>query len=158
MDSTIADWQRREDMELREISRRIREATNPSAFVSMQELAGPEGMTLRDALRVAPSTLSRGLLVKDDVACIYVDGEPRPGMTAGDIPAADVQAVEVYGINARGGTLAPQRPWLLGTFCGTGNRQGPFDRGEVIAGRRSRLDMDNWARVVVVWLKRGRGS
>jgi hypothetical protein len=143
-------------MELREISRRIREATNPSAFVSMTELAGPEGATLKNALRVAPSTLSRGLIIRDDVACIYIDGDPRPGMTVGDILAVDVQAVEVYGINAKGGTEAPRRPWLLGTFCGTGIRQGPFDRGEVIAGRRSRLDMDNWARVVVVWLKKGR--
>jgi hypothetical protein len=158
LDSTIADWQRREDMELREISRRIREATNPSAFVSMTELAGPKGATLKDALRVAPSTLSRGLIVRDDVACVYIDGDPRPGMTVGDIVAADVQVVEVYGINAKGGTMAPRRPWLLGTFCGTGMRQGPFDRGEVIAGRRRRLDMDNWARVIVVWLKRGRGS
>jgi len=158
LDSTIADWQRREDMELREISRRIREATNPSAFVSMQELAGPDGMTLKDALRVAPSTLSRGLIVRDDIACVYIDGDPRPGMTVGDILAADVQAVEVYGLNAKGGTEVPRRPWLLGTFCGTGTRIGPFDRGEILAGRRSRLDMDNWARVVVIWLKKGRGN
>jgi hypothetical protein len=59
LDSTIADWQRREDMEMREISRRLREAVNPSAFVSAVELVGPEGMTLKDALRAAPSTLSR---------------------------------------------------------------------------------------------------
>lgn len=145
LDSTIADWQRREDMELREISRRIREATNPSAFVSMQELAGPEGMTLRDALRVAPSTLARGLLVKDDVTCVYINGDPRPGMTAGDILADDVQAVEVYGINARGGTMVPRRRWQMGTFCGTGTRQGP-------SGGR----MDNLAHVIVVWTKRER--
>jgi len=159
LDSTIADWQRREDMELREISRRIREATNPSAFVSMAELAGPEGMTLNDALRVAPSALSRGMIVRDDITCVYIDGDPRPGMTAGDILAADVQAVEVYGINAKGGTMVPRRPWQMGTFCGTGNRMGPFDRGQVMRGeRRSRLDMDNWVRVLVVWLKRGRGN
>lgn len=157
LDSTIADWQRREDMELREISRRIREATNPSAFVSITELAGTEGMTLKDALRVAPSTLSRGLLLKDDITCVYIDGDPRPGMTAGDILATDVQAVEVYGLFAKGGTMVPQRPWLLGTFCGTGSRKGPFERPELPPGvRASRLEADNIARVVVVWLKRRR--
>lgn len=160
LDSTIADWQRRDDMELREISRRIREANNPSAFVSAMELAGPEGMTLKDALRVAPSTLSRGLLVRDEVTCVYVDGNPRPGMTTGDILAEEVSAVEVYGIDARGSTKAPITPWLVGTFCGTGTRQGPFWQPQIETGRRMmgqrRREMDNIARTVVVWLKRGR--
>ena len=157
LDSTIADWQRREDMELREISRRVREALNPSAFVSAVELAGPERTTLAEALRVAPSTLSRGLLVKDDISCIYVDGVPKPGMVASDFLAEDVHAVEVYGINARGGTQAPLKPWQMGTFCGTGTRQGPFARAELPPGARpSRIEADNIARVVVVWMKRGR--
>jgi hypothetical protein len=146
MDSTIADWQRRQDMELREISRRIREATNPSAFVSMQELAGPPGTTLAEALRVAPSTLSRGLLVRDDVTCVYVDGDPRPGMIVGDVLADDVQAVEVYGLFAKGNTMVPRRPWLLGTHCGTGTRMGPGS---------SQTAAYNIARVVVIWMKRG---
>lgn len=160
LDSTIADWQRREDMELREISRRIREALNPSAFVSAAELAGPEGLTLRDALRDAPSTLSRGLVVKDDVTCVYVNGEPRPGMTVGDILADEVHAVEVYGITARGGTQVPVRRWQMGTFCGTGTRQGPLwrpPRDDLPRGVRPALrDLDNVARVVVIWTRRGR--
>lgn len=159
LDSTIADWQRREDMQLREISQRIREANNPSAFVSAMELAGPEGMTLKDALRVAPSTLSLGLLVRDDITCVYVDGTPRPGMTSGDILAEEVGAVEVYGIDAKGGTKAPSAPWQLGTFCGTGIRQGPgwVPQYEGPRGALSRRrEMDNIARVVVVWMKRGR--
>jgi hypothetical protein len=161
LDSTIADWQRREDMELREISRRLREATNPSAFVSAAELAVPEGTTLKDALRDAPSALSRGLLLRDEITCIYVDGVPRPGMTARDFLAEDVHAVEVYGINARGGTEAPARPWQMGTFCGSGTRQGPLapmtaaedlPRGYRGGGPQ----MDNIARVAVIWLKRRR--
>jgi hypothetical protein len=162
LDSTIADWQRREDMELREISRRLREATNPSAFVSAAELAFPSGTTLKDALRETPSTLSRGLLLRDDITCVYVDGEPRPGMTAADFLAEDVHAVEVYGIDARGSTQAPVKPWLMGTFCGTGTRQGPLwtrppddePRGYRRGG--ARREMDNLARVAVIWLKRRR--
>jgi hypothetical protein len=157
LDSTIADWQRREDYQLRDISRRLREATNPSAFVSAAELVGPEQMTLKDALRVAPSTMSRGLVVKDDVTCVYIDGQPRPGMTAADILAEDVHAVEVYGLFARGNTMAPPVPWLMGTFCGTGTRQGPNGKPGLAPGvRPSRIEADNFARVIVVWLKRRR--
>jgi hypothetical protein len=162
LDSTIADWQRRDDMEMREISRRLREALNPSAFVSAAELTGPANMTLKDALREAPSALSRGLLVKDDVTCVYLNGIPQPGMTAADILAEDVHAVEVYGIDARGGTQRPVKPWQVGTFCGTGTRQGPLwrspdeDLPNRIPGGRPRREMDNLARVIVVWTKRGR--
>ena len=160
LDSTIADWQRREDYVFRDISRRLREASNPSAFVSAAELVGPEGMTLKDALRVAPSTLSRGLVAKDDVTCIYVEGQPRPGATVADFSAADVHAVEVYGITAKGGTMAPPVPWLLGTFCGTGVRQGPYWRPSVSDQPRGydvpREPIDNIARVIVIWLGRRR--
>jgi hypothetical protein len=153
LDSTIADWQRREDYQLRDISRRLREANNPSALVSEAELAGPEGQTLKDALRVAPSTLSRGMLAKDDVTCVYVNAQPRPGMTAGDILAEDVHAVEAYGT---GSGVTPPVRWLLGTFCGTGARMGPFHIPGLPAGARPRPEMDNIIRVLMVWTKRGR--
>jgi hypothetical protein len=153
LDSTIGDWQRREDYQLRDISRRLREANNPSAFVSAVELVGPEGMTLKEALRFAPSTLSRGMLVKDDITCVYVDGQPRPGMTAGDILADDVHAVEVYGASSG---VAPPVRWLLGTFCGTGARQGPGRQPPSDGVRTIRPAMDNFVRVLVVWMKRRR--
>jgi hypothetical protein len=157
LDSTIADWQRREDMELREISRRIREALNPSAFVSAAELVAPDGTSLRDAIRFAPSTLSRGLLLKDDVTCVYVNGDPRPGLTAADVLAEDILAVEVYGLNGRARTQIPMKPWPVGGFCGTGTRKGPLDRPELPPSvRPSRLEADNFARVIVIWTRRGR--
>lgn len=161
LDSTIADWQRREDNELREISRRIREANNPSAFVSAAELVGPAGMTLATALRNAPSTLSRGLLVKDEITCVYIDGVPRPRMTANDIDAGDVHAVEVYGLDGRGGFQQPSHQWPSGTFCGTGFKQGPGWRPPAGEGPRGysapAREADNLARVLVVWMKKGRG-
>jgi hypothetical protein len=160
LDSTIADWQRREDYQFRSISQRLREASNPAAFVSAAELVGPAELTLKDALRVAPSTLSRGLVTKDEVTCVYIEGQPRPGMTTADILADEVHAVEVYGITGRGTTSAPPVPWLLGTFCGTGTKQGPYWRASAGDGPRgyavAREPIDNVARVVVVWLKRRR--
>jgi hypothetical protein len=77
-------------------------------------------------------------------------------MTVADFLAEEIHAVEVYGINARGGTQIPLRPWQSGTFCGTGTRQGPLARPELAPGVRDvRRDMDNIARVIVIWLKRG---
>ncbi|HEX9564807.1 MAG TPA: carboxypeptidase-like regulatory domain-containing protein [Gemmatimonadaceae bacterium] len=148
LDSTVAEYQRRDDFILRDISRRLREATNPSALIGLHELAAPDGTTLKDALRVAPSALSRGLVLKDDVTCVYIDGKPQPRMTAADIVASDVQTVEVYGTFARGGTMTPPGPWPLGGPCGSGMRQSP--------GEHHRTDAYNVARVIVVWMKRGR--
>lgn len=158
LDSTIADWQRKDDREMRDISRRLREASNPSAFVSAAELAGPEGITLKDALRDAPSVLSRGLLTKDDVTCVYLNGEPRPGMTVGDFKALEIHAVEVYGLDGRGRTQAPIVPWPTGTFCGTGTRQGPgtATREREPGEARRSPGMTAYAQVVVIWTKGSR--
>jgi hypothetical protein len=148
LDSMVADYQRRDDYNLRDISRRLREATNPSAMVPLHELAGPPGQSLRDALRAAPSAITRGLLLRDDITCVYVDAEPRSRMTADDILAEDVQSVEVYGAFATGGTMAPPSPWRIGEFCGTGMNQGPIGLSSDVSY--------NVARVIVVWLKRRR--
>ena len=69
-------------------------------------------------------------------------------------------AVEVYGLDGRGKTQAPIVPWLMGTFCGTGTRQGPYWKPSMGEGPRGyripAREADNLARVVVVWTKRGR--
>jgi hypothetical protein len=148
LDSMVADYQRRDDYLMRDISRRLREATNPSAMVPLHELAGPPGQSLRDALRAAPSAITRGLVLRDDVTCVYVNAEPRPRMIADDILAEEVQSVEVYGAFARGGTMAPPSPWRIGEFCGTGMNAGPIGASKEVSY--------NVARVIVVWLKRRR--
>jgi hypothetical protein len=148
LDSMVADYQRRDDFQTRDISRRIREADNPAALVGEYELRGAPGRSLRDALREAPSAISRGLIVKDDVSCLYVNGEPRPRTTADDILAEDVQSVEVYGLSAFMTTMRPPgRGYGRGMFCGTGTHEGPL-----ITFRESY----NVARVIIVWLKRRR--
>jgi hypothetical protein len=155
LDSVIADYQRQDDDRLRSISQRLRLAPNPAAFVSLQELAGPDGMTLHEALRYAPSTLSRGLVVRNDITCVYLDGVPRPGMTADDIMASEVQAVEVYGANPQAAVpLENVAPWNPNTFCGTGRRPGVF--AAVVEGPRGArpprtVAGDNIARVIPIW-------
>jgi hypothetical protein len=148
LDSMVADYQRRDDYLMRDVSRRLREATNPSTMVPLHELVGPPGRSLRDALRAAPSAITRGLVLRDDVTCVYVNAEPRPRMVADDILADDVQSVEVYGAFATGGTMAPPVPWRTGELCGTGMNQGPIGLSNQVSY--------NVARVIVVWLKRRR--
>jgi hypothetical protein len=148
LDSTVADWQRREDRELRDIDWRISWAPNPSAFVSRTELAGPEGASLHDALRLAPSALSRGLLVNDAVTCVYLNGKPQPGMTLKDVVADQVHAVEVYSSLSPGPNRSHELPpWPAGTNCGTGPRQGPY----VPPPERW---MEMYARIALVWTTR----
>ena len=148
LDSMVADYQRRDDFQARDVSRRIREADNPAALVSEYELRGPPGRSLRDALREAPSAISRGLIVKDDVTCVFVNAEARPRLTADDILAEDVQSVEVYGLSAFGTTMRPTgRGYGRGMFCGTGTYEGPL-----MTFRESY----NVARVIIIWLKRRR--
>lgn len=148
LDSVVADYQRRDDYLMRDMSRRLRQATYPSTLVPMAELAGPPGRSLKDALRAAPSAITRGLLLLDEVTCVYLNGSHKPRMTAADILAEDVQAVEVYGVFARGGTVAPEDPWRPGELCGTGMFEGPQGR--------LRQYSDNIARVIVIWTRRRR--
>lgn len=146
LDSMVADYQRRDDVLMREMSLRLREANNPSALVGEHELRAPPGTSLREALREAPSAISRGLILKDDVTCVYLNGEPRNRMTADDILAEDVRAVEVYGLDAKQGTMRP-KGWRKQEFCGTGMNEGPLLKF---------TESYNIARVIVVWTKRRR--
>lgn len=161
LDSIVADYQRKDDAVLRSIGRRLRAAPNPAAFVTAIELAGPEGTTLEQALRVAPSTLARGMVVRSDITCLYVNGQPRPGLTAADILASEVQSVEVYGAP---GSAAPVPlddvpEWNPNTFCGSGSRRGVMaqpDNGPPSARTPRTTNGDNIARVLIIWT-RGRG-
>lgn len=159
LDSVVADYQRKDDAVLRSIGRRLRAAPNPAAFVTAIELSGPDGATLEQALRVAPSTLSRGLVVRNDITCLYVNGQPRPGLTAADVLAAEVQSVEVYGAP---GSAAPVPlddvpAWNSNTFCGSGSRPGvmaaPTDRPSGERAPRT-SNGDNIARVLLIWTTR----
>jgi hypothetical protein len=64
LDSLYATYQFRDDAIKREISKRQRDAVNPATFVSAHELDS-DAKDLRDALRFAPSTLSRGISFMD---------------------------------------------------------------------------------------------
>ena len=165
LDPTSGDPDRRLAILLQEFdSRRRWMVSSNAALVSRHELAGRGGMSLFDALRYSPTFLVKGLVL-DEEACLYVDGQFKQMMTALDIDAASVEAVEVYGTGAditgtvtfRHGELPSRLP--MGSYCGTsarpnGVRQGtPLDQRFMNFGTGPR---SNRARVeaVVVWLRR----
>ena len=67
-----------------------------SAFVTREELAGREKMTLDKAVEFSPEFSKRALIIVSDV-CVFVDGIARPGATLRDFAPEDIESVEFYG-------------------------------------------------------------
>jgi hypothetical protein len=76
LDSLYADYQRREELQKREISWRMRRASSPATFVSAHDLDST-AKDLRQALRWAESALSRGMNFMDPRIqyVIFIDGQ-----------------------------------------------------------------------------------
>ncbi len=151
LDSTYADYQRADDDQVRGVSWRMRRATNPSAFVPLQEI-DQEAKHLRDALRYSYSLLSRGLIITG--GCIYLNGKPRPELALTDIPPEGIIGIEVYPPNTllEGDRLAPVNP---GTPCGgvTGGPWGTIGIGRGRAGRIPMRERGNRGNVIVIWTR-----
>ena len=141
---------------LADFEARVRWKGQLSAVIPRQEFMGRLDVTLRDAIGFAPSFLKSGLVIRDAITCIFVDGDPRPIATLADFKAGDVLALEVYGLRQEGtGTL--QSRWPAGIGCGNSGTAPPTSGSKVglQRGMRSgREPMDNIARAVVIWLKR----
>lgn len=126
-----------------------------SALVPRQELLG-KAPTVGSALRYAPSFLRTGMRMSD-AACVYVNGEPRPLMTADDIPSDAVERVEVYGMRALA-NFTGLPPWPRFAPCGNMGAApqdaGGMSRTGLQSGNSSRrIPPDSDARIVVIWLK-----
>ncbi|HEX6316829.1 MAG TPA: carboxypeptidase-like regulatory domain-containing protein, partial [Gemmatimonadaceae bacterium] len=99
LDSLYAEYQHRDERHKREIAWRLSRAGNPATFVSAHEL-DPAAKDLREALRYAPSLLTRGVNVMDPRVrpVIYIDGQLTnlhfPDLKAEDI--AQFAGIEVY--------------------------------------------------------------
>lgn len=127
-----------------------------SALVPRQELSG-RAASVGSALRYAPSFLRTGMRLTD-AACVYVNGEPRPLMTANDIPTDAVERVEVYGQRALL-QFSGLPPWPRFAPCGNmgpvPQDAGGMSRTGLQSGNSSRrIPPHNDASIVVIWLKR----
>lgn len=86
-----------------------------------------------------------------DVACVFIDGAPRPGLSANAIDPESIEAVEMYASNAeRSGTVATR--WPRNQPCGdTGLPAGYKTRSaDPMGGRQANSEVVHW---IVIWLK-----
>jgi hypothetical protein len=123
LDSMFAAYQFFEADRLRGIGIRQREAKSPATFVSAHEL-DPEAANLKESLRYAHSVLSRGVILQNVPACIFIDNVPRGDLRLEDIPPTDIEGIEVYPSSTlpTGQSIAPGN--------GTANRGVPCQGGD----------------------------
>jgi Carboxypeptidase regulatory-like domain len=90
-------------------ARRIRCTGGNAAFVPREEIASQGRLRLDYALPRAPSVLVRGFKPEElRNYAVYIDGQDATGWPLSAIPAADVEAVEVYrGATPNRGPLSP---------------------------------------------------
>jgi hypothetical protein len=130
-------------------------AAGRSAFVPGHEIAPQGRMSVADALRFSPAFLISGLVLRDSIACVFVNGVAKPYATASDYDAAEVEAVEVFGMRAElSNTLRFQGP---PNSCGRG-AAGPIesDRKTGVQPkdvRSGRIAIDDYVRIISIWLK-----
>jgi hypothetical protein len=117
---------------------RILMRRNSSAIIPRSELTQGGDHQLLDAVRRSRSFLNVGIRI-GQTACVFVNGEPRPGVSLNAFDPAEVEAVEAYTPGSEpSGTLG--RRWPHGVPCA--------DTGmpSVSGGR----DVVQW---MVIWLK-----
>lgn len=119
-----------------------------STVVSRGELLADENSATIPALLRSRSFVSKGLRLTD-VACVFVDGIPRPGLSANAIDPEEVEAVELYAATSeRSGTLKDR--WPKSEECAdTGLPKGYQSRAT--NGRRQ--PVSEVVRWIVIWLK-----
>jgi hypothetical protein len=149
LDSLYAEYQRRDEDQVRGISWRTRRAISPAAFVPLDEI-DMEAKDLRDGIRYSYSLLSRGEVIRG--GCIYLDGQPRTELALQDINPKDVVAIEVYPVGTLDdGDRLPPFPKLTPCENIWVSPATPLSaRSNVRTPRRSR---GNVKQVIVVWTK-----
>ncbi len=158
LDSMYAEYQFKDADRVRDISRRVRRATSPFTFVPAHEI-DPEAPNLRDALRYANSVLSRGVILQNAPACIFVDGIIRPDLRLHDIPPIDIEGIEIYppgtlqveyGV-VRGNVATPCGGVEEGSLFSSGTRgPGSFSKRTLVRTR------GNGSLLVMIWTTKRR--
>jgi hypothetical protein len=159
LDSMSAPRAKRLALPLAEFDTRVKfMARSRAALVPRQELAGHENRGVGDALRYSLSFMKTGLVLDDGIACLFVNGRPRPAAIANDYDVSQVESVEVYGLRA---DWSQTLRWSSGVPCGrpeVGTRAVPGGGAGAPVGLQRgaasrRAPMDNLVRAVVIWLK-----
>ena len=143
----------------RELDQRVHWQGTSAALISREELKGAPTTGLDASIVSAPGFMKASFYPARDGwegACLYVDGQPRPGMTIADFPIEDIEAVEVYGSPSTRsdptGTLASR--WPPRAQCGNaGGGRAPFSAGRAPTTPTQLSRSAMRVQFVVIWLR-----
>jgi hypothetical protein len=155
---TGSDSETREQMLWRDFDHRAHFRGTLSALITGHGLPRSGKTSLAMAFQKSPSFLLSGLVLRDSLACIYIDGRPTPGITAHEIDAAAVEAVEVYGMRSLPPGPATLPSWPAGVPCGRGSDlPAPSDRKTGLQPKgigAGRITRDDYVRQILVWSRK----
>ena len=126
-----------------DLNQRAKWSTPRTARVGRDELALAGSGNLLQALERSPSIKEAGVIVSR-LACVFVDGLPRPGYPVDAIRTDRVEYVEAYPVRTDLSRTLVNR-WPPGAVCGAA-------AGGDIVNRRA-LESGNGAYYVVVWTR-----
>ena len=159
LDSLYADYQRRDEIQTREIGWRIRRASSPATFVSAHDL-DPEAKDLRQALRYAESVLTRGINMMDTriQPIIYIDGQ-RTYLHLSDLKAEDIATfagIELYPPNTLDDQLSvPGSSANIGSLA-DGKLFAGGQRAPGFSNRTAVRTRGNGAYLIMIWTNKRR--
>jgi hypothetical protein len=159
LDSLYADYQRREELQKREISWRMRRASSPATFVSAHDLDST-AKDLRQALRRAESVMSRGMNFMDPRVryLIYIDGQ-RTYLQPQDLKPEDIAriaGIELYPWNTLDDALSIPGSTSDVGFLDDGKLFGGGQLAPGFSGRTTVRSRGNGAFLIMIWTTRRR--
>jgi hypothetical protein len=101
------------DAQWQDFDQRLRWRAMNSALATGAELRRTGGM-LSDAIQLSRSFSTRGLRI-GEATCVFINGQPKPGLWLDAVPVDDIYAVELYGVR---GTIAANLVWPSKLACG----------------------------------------
>jgi hypothetical protein len=134
-----------------DFDQRLRWRPIASALVSGAEIRAA-GATVHNALLASPSFVRSAL--RPNAPCIFVNGQPRPGMLLDQIRVEDIRAIEVYSDQRKDEVyLGPLKDmWPKNFPCGPAltPQSGPRPRSNTGPNRSAPIARMKW---VVIWTR-----
>lgn len=146
------------EMMYRELDSRIQWHGQTAAFITREELRGEPTTGIDVALPTSASFMKASFYTAREGlegACLFVDGEPRPGAKLSDFSLEQIEAIEVYGdpIERNEPTKSLQLRWPPRAMCGEAS--GPrvaFSQSKNTTSARLSANA-KLVRFAVIWLK-----
>ena len=143
----------------REMDQRLHWRGITSAMISREELKGLPTTGVDASLFAVPQVMKAGFYPAREGwegACLFVDGIPRPGMTIGDFPIEQIEAIEMYGppMNRSDPTGTLGSRWPRGAQCGfAGGARPAFSTGRASTSPAQLSRSAVRIQFVMIWLR-----